>query len=61
MGMRYTAVTIFKKGKERKKKKEKGRERKKGRREKEKKKKNAHDRLLTETIDNIYPLKNGRR
>ena len=26
MGMRYTAVTIFKKGKERKKKKEKGRE-----------------------------------
>ena len=63
MGMRYTAVTTFKKGKESKKKKERQGEggRKEGRSEKEKKKKNAHDRLLTETIDNINPLKNGRR
>lgn len=63
MGMRCTAVTIFKKGKERKEEEENGgrRERKEGREEgKRKEKENAHDRLLTVTIDNINLLKKGR-
>ena len=53
---------LKKEKKGRKKKKTGGRRkgRKEGRRGKEKKKKNAHDRLLTVTIDNINLLKKGR-
>lgn len=60
MGMRCKAVTMFKKGRKEEERKGEGR-RKKEKRGREKKKKNAHDKFLTETIDDINPLKNGRR
>lgn len=65
MGMRCKAVTMFKKEKKKGRKEEEERKgeggRKKERRGREKKKKSAHDRFLTETIDDINPLKNRRR